>query len=161
MRGNEETGSWHWSQSVKQTSNAAAIDFGSESPPVTPWRRFGSKAWVHGMRARCGGCWKWISSPSCFEPPHGPHPSLRYGQPVGWLSRSARLDTLHHPHLRQMLDKRIRDGVISGLNRQVVESRSDGERRTQLPRRRRHTPGRGDKSTAEQHLPARSARRMV
>ena len=67
------------------------------------------------MRARCGGCWKWISSPSCFEPPHGPHPSLRYGQPVGWLSRSARLDTLHHPHLRQMLDKRIRGGVIRRL----------------------------------------------
>jgi RNA-directed DNA polymerase len=25
----------------------------------------------------------------CFGPPHGPHPLLRYGQPVGWLSRSA------------------------------------------------------------------------
>ena len=37
----------------------------------------------------------------CFGPPHGPHPSLRYGQPVGWLSRSARLQARwRHSHPR-------------------------------------------------------------
>lgn len=75
---------------MKQTSKAAAMDLGPESPPMTPWSRFGNKAWEqHGVSARCSGRLH-VDIKSYF-------------------------DTLDHTHLRQMLDKRIRDGVIRRL----------------------------------------------
>ena len=87
-------------QAVKRNAGAAGVDEMS-TEALSDWVR---NCWEQTKASLLEG--RYEPQPVkrvdiCFGPPHGPHPSLRYGQPVGWLSRSARLQTRRrHSHPR-------------------------------------------------------------
>ena len=87
-------------QAVKRNAGAAGVDEMS-TEALSDWVR---KRWEQTKASLLES--RYEPQPVkrvdiCFGPPHGPHPSLRYGQPVGWLSRSARLQTRRrHSHPR-------------------------------------------------------------
>ena len=105
--------SWCWSRSTSRTSRTARTASGRDDRRTKPWRASGSRRW------RCGGGW------------------------IVDVDIRKFFDTIDHGHLRELLQRRVRDGVLlrligKWLNAGVLE---DGMRHASGGR---HATGRGD-----------------